>query len=95
LLKLNASFHTDRVPVYGPKSLNLGFIGAPLSMTISYIAVAVLTVFFAIFSKIPRQADTDTDTHTGFARDMKHLFLEGLAGVGTIHLLTLIPSWSQ
>jgi Na+-driven multidrug efflux pump len=95
LFKLNAPFHTDRVPVYGPKSLNLGFIGAPLSMTISYISVAVLTVFFVMVSNIPRQAGTDTDPDTTFARDMKHLFLEGLAGMGAIHPVTLISSWSQ
>lgn len=95
VLELYASFHTDGVPVYGPRSLNLGLIGAPLSMTISYISVAVLTIFFVILSKAPTQAETGTGPQPSFVRDMKYLFLEGLAGMGTTHPVPLISSCSQ
>jgi hypothetical protein len=70
--------------VYGPESLNLGFIGAPLSMAISYNSVAVLTLFYVSISQIPNQAETDTGSNPSLAHDIRNLFLAGLAGIGVV-----------
>ncbi|KAG8781578.1 hypothetical protein FRC12_021733 [Ceratobasidium sp. 428] len=67
--------------VWGPKPINIGFVGAPIASSISYTLMAITSVLYAYFF-VPSTA-WHPITSSSF-RELPRLFKLGLSGTGQI-----------
>jgi hypothetical protein len=68
-------------PVHGPERLRLGFVGAPLSVAISYNFVTATTLVALVCWTKPSRIARGSDG-AGFVLGLKTLLVGGCAGVG-------------